>query len=100
VKQLGFYSDCYGDAHWSEPHDVIDKDLARDIIMVAKVLLPNHEITEREIELWVEHVGRRWEKPDMLQGAIAFQKAMVDEGLASYSMDEIKAFFGVSGQSH
>ena len=76
VKQLGFYSDCYGDAHWSEPHEVIDEQLARSIVLVAKVLVPKHEVSEREVELWVLHVGPHWGMPTMKDAAYEFQKAI------------------------
>lgn len=99
IKQLGFYSGCYGKAHWSEPAEVIDEKLARTIVVAAKVLVPKHDTTEREIELWIEHVGKHWPRPEMRAGAIAFEEAMIKEGLGRHSIDEVKAFFGlVPGQ--
>jgi AbiV family abortive infection protein len=94
VKQLGLYSDCYGDAHWSEPHAVIDEKLARAIVCTAKVLVPKHDTTEREIELWIKHVGPHWGSPQMYAGAIAFYEAMENEGLSAHSLEEIRRFFG------
>ena len=93
IKQLGFYSDCYGQAHWSEPFEVIDEQLARSIVVVAKVLVPKHETSEREIELWIDNVGQYWGTPAMRAGAIAFEEAMIKEGLGRHSIDEVKAFF-------
>jgi AbiV family abortive infection protein len=97
IKQLGFYSDCYGPAHWSEPQEVIDESLTRAIVFTAKVLVPKHDTTDREIELWIEHVGQYWGQPRMYAGAIAFHEAMEKEGLARYSLDEIRAFYGIAG---
>jgi AbiV family abortive infection protein len=37
VKQLGFYTDCLGEAHWSVPDEVIDEKLARSIVGTAKL---------------------------------------------------------------
>ena len=54
LKQLGFYSDCFGDAHWSEPARVIDENLAKSLVGIANLLANEKIVTEREIELWVE----------------------------------------------
>lgn len=96
VKQLGFYTDCYGEAHWSEPLAVVDEDLARRIIFTAEILVPKHETSGREIELWVEHVGSCWRTPSMLQGSIEFHRAMAREGMGRHSPEEIEAFYGVA----
>jgi hypothetical protein len=29
IKQLGFDTDCYGNAHWSEPSEAIDEQTQR-----------------------------------------------------------------------
>jgi AbiV family abortive infection protein len=57
VKQLAPYSDCLGEGHWSEPHDVIDEPLARSMVLMASLLSKGKEVSSREIELWVKHVG-------------------------------------------
>ena len=35
LKQMGFYTDCLGDRHWSIPDEVIDETLARSIVATA-----------------------------------------------------------------
>jgi AbiV family abortive infection protein len=57
VKQIGFYTDCLGQAHWSEPVNVIDEQLAKGIVAIAKILCAGKPVTEAEIALWVQHVG-------------------------------------------
>jgi len=57
IKQLGFYTDCLGQAHWSTPDATIDKDLAQMLVKVATLLAGKHEYTRTEVELWVEHIG-------------------------------------------
>jgi len=57
VKQIALYTDCLGDAHWSEPQEVIDEPLARNVVSTATLLAKDKEITAREIELWIFHVG-------------------------------------------
>lgn len=57
VKQLALYSDCLGNAHWSEPHEVIDESLARSMVLMASLVSKDKEVSTLEIELWVKHVG-------------------------------------------
>ena len=51
IKQLEFYTDCFGKRHWSEPHEVIDASLARHLVSLAKLLCPKRQTSAREIEL-------------------------------------------------
>lgn len=95
VKQLGFYTDCYANRHWSEPHEVIDADLARALVMIASILRPKHETSTREMELWVEHLGAQWGAPNMFDAAIRFHKALHSEGLGRHDPDEVMTFFGI-----
>lgn len=57
VKQIGFYTDCLGKGNWSEPMEVIDKDLATMLVQTAKIFLRKGEVTTKEIELWGKHLG-------------------------------------------
>lgn len=93
VKQLGFYTDCYANRHWSKPDVVVESDLARVLVVIAEVLCPKHETTEREIELWIEHVGPHWGTPEMYNGAIRFHAALEKEGLGRHTPEEIEKFF-------
>jgi AbiV family abortive infection protein len=63
IKQISFYTDCLGKAHWSEPSDIIDKSLARLLLDVAKIFLKDREITTKEVELWTKHMGPVRDKP-------------------------------------
>jgi len=58
IKQISFYTDCLGEAHWSEPTDVIAKELARMLVQTAKLFVSDRGIQAKEIELWVKHMGR------------------------------------------
>ncbi len=58
VKQISFYTDCLGEAHWSEPTEVVDKELATMLVQIAKIFASKNEVTVKEIELWVKHIGR------------------------------------------
>ncbi len=93
VKQLGFYTDCFGSAHWSEPHEAVDEELTKRIMFIAKVLLPRRETSEREIQLWMQHVSAHWGTREMARGALEFEKAMIAEGLSNRSVEEVEKFY-------
>lgn len=57
LKQIGFYTDCLGEAHWSEPSDVIEKDLANLMVSIARIFTVNREVKVKEIELWIKHMS-------------------------------------------
>ena len=97
VKQIGVYVDAYGDSgHWSCPPDVVGEDLTRSLVQTATVLSQRGDTTEREIELWVEHLGPAWLTPNMKYGLILWQQAMYEEGLATKPGEEMANFvFGV-----
>ena len=96
LKQIGFYTDCNGQGHWSEPDSVVDEGLAQKMLIIAEILTPKHETTEREVELWIAHVGPHWGTPEMKKGAVEFYKAMLSEGLAEHRIEEIEQFFGIT----
>lgn len=84
VKQLGFYTDCLGNkGHWSIPEEVIDGELADQLVSTADLLSSASSTSEREIELWVEHVGPVWKKDlNWMKRAVAnWYQAMRREGL-------------------
>jgi len=55
VKQISIYTDCLSKAHWSEPDQVIDRELAESLVRVAEILASVGEITTTEIELWISN---------------------------------------------
>ena len=57
LKQISLYTDCLGASHWSEPQHAIDENLSRALVNTADLLARENEVTEREIELWIEHMG-------------------------------------------
>lgn len=46
------------DARWSDPESVVDEDLAKEVIHIARIVLTKHETTKREIDIWIECLGR------------------------------------------
>jgi AbiV family abortive infection protein len=94
VKQLGFYTDCLGEAHWSIPMDVIDEGLAHMLVKIAQLLARDHKYTEKELELWVEHVGPVWKKDAswMKQAVVNWFVAMQEAGLIPEGPNEMEHF--------
>ena len=56
VKQIGLYTDCLGDAHWSEPEKVIDENMSRSLVGIADIFARSGVVTVKEIELWIKHM--------------------------------------------
>lgn len=57
LKQLSFYADCMNNCQWTVPENVIDRDLALQILQTAEVLAARDETKAEEIELWVQYMG-------------------------------------------
>lgn len=93
LKQRSIYTDCVGKAGWSEPEEFIDELVAAFVLKTARSLTKEHPFTEREIELWIEHVGPDLEKanPENLK---KFWSAMTREGIAYADLD-IDGFLGL-----
>ncbi|MGE4064266.1 MAG: AbiV family abortive infection protein [Rhodospirillaceae bacterium] len=82
LKQLGFYTDSYRKGFWTEPSTMIDATVARTLVEIAESMCAKAEVTPREIELWVEHVGPAWLSRKMPDALMRWAKAMEKEGLA------------------
>jgi AbiV family abortive infection protein len=94
VKQLGFYTDCLGKAHWSTPEAVVDEALARMLVGVAKIFAQKAAHTEKEVELWVQHIGAVWKKDParMKQALVGWYAAMQKSGLMPDGSNEMEEF--------
>ncbi|QET04367.1 MULTISPECIES: AbiV family abortive infection protein [Cupriavidus] len=94
VKQLGFYTDCLGNRHWSVPTNAIDEALAGSLIQIAKLLVGKREISVKEIELWIHHVGSA-PKNDfsaMKRALASWYSAMQEAGLRPLGNNEMERF--------
>ncbi len=94
LKQVAFYTDCLGKAHWSKPIDVIDKELAQMIIFSAKALCQNRYVTIDEIKLWVKNLKPVWGKSQerMKIGLTNWRKECIEIGLIVDSEYEFNKF--------
>ncbi|WP_256667787.1 AbiV family abortive infection protein [Pseudomonas sp. R-28-1W-6] len=94
LKQLGFYTDCLGNKNWSIPTVVVNEELSKSLVQTAKLLAGKSEVTTKEIELWIEHVGKA-SKTDfnaMKEALITWYAAMQDAGLKEGGGNSMKNF--------
>ena len=47
LKQLGFYTDCLGEAHWSIPDDIIDEQLSNMLVKISGLFIKNKETSTK-----------------------------------------------------
>jgi len=90
VKQLGFYTDCCGDCHWSIPTEVIEQSLAEFVVSLASALARSKEpVTVQELDLWRLHIQGGLTREHLLEWCAA----MVSAGLKppGYA-EEMRAF--------
>ncbi|UII81514.1 AbiV family abortive infection protein [Flagellimonas sp. CMM7] len=69
LKQLSFYTDIFSSKKWSSPSNVIDKELAEQILKSARILAKKHPIginSEEGLKLWVKHLKPVYKK-DLLE---------------------------------
>jgi AbiV family abortive infection protein len=94
LKQLAFYTDCLGHRHWSVPSEVIDSELASLIVRTAKLLASGEDVTQREIELWIQHVGPVWKQnKEAMEGAlVSWEDALRAEGLRPPGENQMEKF--------
>ncbi|MEW6158881.1 MAG: AbiV family abortive infection protein, partial [Verrucomicrobiota bacterium] len=104
VKQLSFYTDCLGRGHWSEPEDVIDGALASMLVTTSELLSKGDDVSQREIELWIEHLSPVWRHTNeaMEKGLADWYSAMQAEGLKAPGDNSMRRFildgFQVNGE--
>jgi AbiV family abortive infection protein len=102
-KQLGFYTDCLGNANWSTPPDVVGEELAGMLVQIARLLAKHPEVTPAEVELWVKHI-KPHRGPGMVTDFDAAKRALRDwyadmqeHGLTAHSTESIEAFLDDQG---
>jgi AbiV family abortive infection protein len=104
VKQLGFYTDCLVNRHWSVPTHVIDQELAYGLVQIAKLLVGKREISVKEIELWIQHVGSapKNDFSTMKRALTSWYSAMQKAGLRPDGINEMERFIneGVPFPAH
>jgi len=83
LKQIGFYTDCLGKAHWSIPKEVIDKEITQSLVYTARLLAKSKTHSEKEIELWIKHIKPVWKSSmsDMKKGIMNWFNEMKSLGL-------------------
>ena len=101
VKQIGLYSDCLGNVHWSEPDKVIDRGLAQMLVNIADLFARKEAITPEEIELWIAHLGPAYGAPleTMKEALLNWCRAMNEAGLLKEDETDVKEFVMGTGQA-
>ena len=94
VKQIGFYTDCLGDAHWSEPDEVVSVQVARSLVGIADVLARTEETAVEEIELWQHYMRPVYGAPlEVMKSALLnWFEAMREKGLRADEGISAEAF--------
>lgn len=94
IKQLGFYSDCLDNAHWSDPVSVVDEVLATQLVKTAEILSPARVVTVQELELWAKHMAPVWNtSADWMKTALVnWYAEMQAEGLVPPGANPMAAF--------
>ena len=92
IKQLGFYTDCCGTAHWSTPSEVVNEKVASELVSLVWALSEAQESTTiQELELWQLHMSTGLTRQNLLNWC----SAMVLTGLKESSyVDEMRSFTG------
>lgn len=92
LKQVAFYTDCLGSAHWSIPEDVVDKELCEKILKVAEIFSKRKECSEQQVDLWIKHMLPVKDQPQKIQNQALHnwfremeEKGFMTEGKVSYS---------------
>lgn len=95
LKQIGFYTDCLGNANWVTPENYIDDSTAKFLVKIADILSkPQKEVTTLEIELWIQHMKPVWRTnlEAMKAALIAWSEDMVQHGLEEESENDMEKF--------
>ena len=94
MKQLGFYTDCFADARWSDPVEAIDETIARTLVDTAGLLAQTKEITTKEVELWIAHMRPVYGAPlEQMRMALAdWYEAMRLQGLSERTTESVRNF--------
>lgn len=89
LKQVAFYTDCLGTAHWNKPTETISRELAESFVLIAETLSKEKTITELELSLWAKHVAPLSESKTVAHRQLtSWADAMVDAGLMSTEQRE------------
>lgn len=96
LKQVAIYTDCLGKAHWSDPEQVVSKDLAQAILRTAEIFAKRKPASTEEIELWIEYMGPMLRRPTSAAWIKkAFQNwyhAAVEQGFLDPNDETMKSF--------
>jgi AbiV family abortive infection protein len=99
IQRLGLHTECYRKGYWSEPATVIDANAAGVLVKIAESICAKSEVSAREIDLWIEHVGPAWHSHKMPDALLRWAQAMEEEGLIKPTNDDMQKM-GVGALEH
>lgn len=94
IKQLGFYTYCMDNQHWSYPGSRIDEKIARNFMELAEFFSKAAQATPEEIETWVKHFrGVSYQDASAFRTALCeYHSELQSRGLSSQKMDDFLNF--------
>lgn len=62
LKQIAFYTEAFSKCEWSNPKNVVNKEIAEHIISIAtySIKYQNIFVSEKELEIWYKHMKPVW----------------------------------------
>jgi AbiV family abortive infection protein len=62
LKQMAFYTEAFSKCEWSNPKNLITKEIAEHIISIATFSIKHQNIfiSEKELEIWYKHMKPVW----------------------------------------
>jgi AbiV family abortive infection protein len=92
LKQIGFYTDCYEQKHWSVPDKLVDSSVASSLVETAELLLTKRDMPLRELQLYVQIMKPVYGSSQMALKLLDFHEALKREGLQFSSDEEIQEY--------
>ena len=96
LKQLCIYTDCLGNARWSNPSDVALAEIAPYLLTMADVAANSKPETEAGLRLWQRHLLPVKGKgiKEHIAATRNWYMDMVKHGLAEFSEEQYRAIGG------
>ena len=98
LREAGFYTDSRprggGGPEWQTPDGVVGEEVARLVVSVATdTMRTRPDITQREIELVIEHLAPTIGTPEAIKSWESYMAAMEAEGLLNEPRETIEIRF-------
>ena len=94
LKQLCLYTDCVNNSKWTSPAAVEMLELTSYLLSMAKALIKEEDVTEKELQLWRHHVipTKHATFEDSKRAIANWYADMRANGLSTASEEDVDAF--------